>query len=86
MRAFELLSHLAPVQLVFLALFAATWLIGANIVVAFHYRRLGKPWWYGFRPFVFPFKEFNAKEWSMLAALAVLALTFGATAIELGHK
>ncbi len=86
MRASELLSNLAPAQLVFITLFAATWLIGGNIVIALHYRRLGKPWWHGFRPFAFPFKDFNTKEWTMLAVLAALALTFGAIAIELGQS
>jgi hypothetical protein len=61
-------------QLVFLGLFAATWLIGGNILIVFHHRRLGKPWWSGFRPFAFPFKNFNGSEWLALMALGALSL------------
>jgi hypothetical protein len=44
-------------QMVFLALFAGTWLIGGNILVARHYKRLGKSPWSGFKPFAFPFED-----------------------------
>jgi hypothetical protein len=71
------------VQIIFLGLFAATWLIGANVLVAQHYRRMGKSPWSGFQPFAFPFKDFNAKEWLTLFALAVLSLSFGAIALSL---
>jgi hypothetical protein len=63
---------------------AATWLIGGNVVVAFHYRRLGQPMWSGFKPFRFPFLRFNAVEWLLLAALmaASFALCIGAISID----
>jgi hypothetical protein len=67
-------------QLVFICLFAATWLIGGNVVVARHYRRMGKSVWSGFKPFAFPFRNFNASEWLSLLALAALSLTFAAIA------
>jgi hypothetical protein len=65
---------------------AATWLIGGNILVACHYRRMGEPWWSGFKPFTFPLKDFNAQEWLTLLALAILSLTFGMIAISLNTK
>lgn len=74
------------VRLLFLGLFAATWLIGGNIVVARHYRRMGKSPWSGFRPFAFPFKDFNAREWLSLLALALIAFTFGAIATSLNPE
>jgi hypothetical protein len=73
-------------QIVFLGLFAATWLIGGNVLVAQHYRRMGKSPWSGFQPFAFPFKDFNAKEWLTLFALAVLSLSFGAIALSLNPQ
>jgi hypothetical protein len=73
-------------QLGFLALAAATWLGGANVLVAYHYKRTGKPAWSGFKPFAFPFRQFNAMEWLMLAGLAVLALTFIAIATSLNPQ
>jgi hypothetical protein len=69
-------------QVVLLIVAAATWLIGGNLLVAWHYRRRGKSPWSGFRPFAFPFKDFDATEWLALAALAVLALALGAIAIS----
>jgi len=53
----------------------ASWLIGANILVASHYRRVGKPWWSGFKPFAFPFNDFNAREWLVLLGLLVMSLS-----------
>jgi hypothetical protein len=59
-------ANMPPLQLLFFFLFAATWLVGGNVLVAFHYRRLGKPWWSGFKPFAFPFRRFNSREWLIL--------------------
>jgi len=53
----------------------ASWLIGANILVASHYRRVGKPWWSGFKPLAFPFNDFNAREWLVLLGLLVVSLS-----------
>jgi len=71
-------------QLVFLLLFMATWLIGVNILVAFHYKRMGKHWATVFKLFSFPLKDFNAKEWFSLFALAVVAMAFGIAGISYG--
>ncbi len=79
--AFEMMP---PLQLLFLCLFAATWLIGGNVLVAFHYRRLGKPWWSGLKPFAFPLRHFNKQEWLVLLALFITAFTFGVIALACG--
>jgi hypothetical protein len=73
-------------QMIFLALFAGTWLIGGNILVARHYKRVGKSPWSGFKPFAFPFTNFNAKEWLALALLAAVSLTFGAIALSINGR
>ena len=41
---FALFSAMPIGQLVLMGLFAATWLIGGNVLVAFHYKRVGKHW------------------------------------------
>lgn len=82
----EIFANMPRLQLVFLGLLAATWLIGGNIVVARHYRRMGKPAWSGFEPFAFPFKDFNAREWLSLLVLAIASLAFGAIAMSLNPK
>ena len=69
-------------QILFLGLAAVTWLIGGNILVATHYKRIGKPWFSGFRPFAFPFGNFNLKEWLILFGLAVLTFAFGIIGIS----
>ena len=71
-------------QLILIALFMATWLIGGNILIAMHYKRVGKHWASGFKPFAFPFKNFNAKEWFLLFLLAVVAMSFGVAGISYG--
>lgn len=81
----EVSALFAPVpgmQLFLLGISAAVWLVGGNILVAFHYRRLGKSIWSGFRLSAFPFKDFNEKEWLILAVLAAISLTFGRMAIS----
>jgi len=72
----KVLQNNSPVTLIFILLAAITWLGGGNLLVARHYRRMGKPPWSGFKPFAFPFKDFNAKEWSILFLLAVLTFVF----------
>jgi len=74
----HIFDGMSRLGVLFLGLAAMTWLVGGNILVASHYRRLGKSPWSGFRPFAFPFKNFNAKEWAILAVLLVSAFTLGA--------
>lgn len=82
----RIFSAMPGLQLLFLALAAVTWLGGANILVAYHYKRVGKPAWSGFKPFAFPFRHFNAKEWLILAGLAALVLTLGGFSISLNPR
>lgn len=62
--------------LILLGLGMAVWLIGGNILVAWHYRRMGKSPWSGLKPFAFPFRDFNSREWAILGALATTSLVF----------
>jgi len=82
----EPFANMPGLQLLFLFLFAASWLIGGNIVVARHYRRIGKSAWSGFKPLALPFKDFNAREWRSLLVLALVSLIFAAIAISLSPK
>jgi hypothetical protein len=71
----------SAVTLIFLALGMGVWLIGGNLLVASHYRHIGKPAWSGLKPFAFPFKDFNRREWSMLAVLFIASMTLFGFAI-----
>ena len=52
----------------------AVWIVGGNLLVASHYRRVGKSTWSGLRPFAFPFRHFNSREWLTFVALAITSL------------
>ena len=77
----QILAAMPGLQLVFLLLAAVTWLGGGNILVAYHYKRVGKSPWAGFKPFAF-----NAREWLILAGLAALAFTFCGFAMSLNPR
>ena len=83
---FQMFTAMPAGQLVFIGLFAATWLIGGNVLVALHYKRLGKPWYSSLKPFAFPFKDFNSKEWLVLVLLAGMSLCFGMVAVGWNGK
>ena len=70
----KVLTNNSRSTLILMALAGATWLIGGNVVVMMHYRRLGKPPRSGFRPFASPFSKFSFKEWCSLALVAMVAL------------
>lgn len=72
--------------LILLGLAALIWLIGGNVLIALHYRRIGRSIWSGFKPFAFPFKNFNVWEWLCLVGLAIAALTIMALAIVVNSK
>ena len=82
----RIFSAMPGLQLLFLVLAAVTWLGGGNILVAYHYRRVGKPAWSGFKPFAFPFKHFNGKEWLILVGLAARTFTFAGFAMSLNPR
>ena len=79
-------ARMPRLQLLYLILFAFTWIVGGNVVAALHSRRLGKPWWSGFRPFAFPFRDYNRWEWLVLGCLAAAAMTFIGLALSLNSK
>ena len=72
-------------QVILLALVAAIWIGGGNLLFHFHNRRLGKKWWQAMNPLDPPFKDFNSQEWSILVALVVVSLGLIALAISIGQ-
>jgi hypothetical protein len=76
----------SPITLMLVSLGAVTLLVGGNVLVAMHYRRVGKSIWSGFKPFAFPFKDFNRWEWLWFGLLAVVALTLMGLGIELNQR
>ena len=82
----SLVNNNSAMTLLFVALGMACWLIGGNVLVAFHYRRIGKPLWSGLRPFAFPFAHFNAQEWVFLIVLLVVSLSLFAVGLSFGGQ
>jgi hypothetical protein len=72
--------------LILIVIAMAIWLIGGNVVVALHYRRVGKSIWSGFKPFAFPFRNFKVWEWVCLAGLAMAGLTVMGLAIVFNYE
>jgi hypothetical protein len=81
----KVLTNNSPATLLLIILANATWLVGGNLLVAKHYRRLGKSPWAGFKPFAFPFAKFNAREWGILAILVVMTFTLFILAMFVDH-
>ena len=78
----KVVENNSTATLVLVLLGIGVWLVGGNMLVARHYRRLGKPSWSGFKPFAFPFTDFDAKEWATLFALAIVSLSLFGLAVS----
>jgi hypothetical protein len=73
-----------PTALVLIGLAAVFWVVGGNILIAFHYRRRGVSWWGRLKPSNFAFVHFNGREWLILLILAILSLGCGFSAVVIG--
>lgn len=82
----KVVANNSVVTLVLVVLAACTWLIGGNLLVAKHYRRVGKSPLSGFKSFAFPFFDFNAREWGILLLLAVVTLVFALAGLLLNVR
>lgn len=72
-------------QLILLAMVAAIWIGGGNLLFHYHNRRVGKKWWQAMNPLDPPFKDFNSREWLVLGGLVVVSLGLMAIAISIGQ-
>lgn len=77
---FSSFAAMPPLQLVLLGLSAVTWLIGGNLLIHFHRKRIGKQHFSE----VHPWKYFNAKEWLTFVLLFFIACSFGIMALAYG--
>ena len=72
-------------QVILLAMVAAVWIGGGNLLFHLHNRRLGKKWWQAMNPLDPPFKDFSSREWSILVVLVIVSLGLMALAISVGQ-
>lgn len=84
----DILSALTTMPLgqqILLVLFAVTWIVGGNVLVMFHSKRIGKQWYETFTNPGWPFKDFNKAEWTILIVLAITSMAFGMAGINYGR-
>lgn len=82
-KASELLASMPPLQVALLVAAGAVWIVGGNILLYFHNRRLGKSWWQALNPLEPLFKDFTRHEWAILGCLVVITMSLAASALLL---
>jgi hypothetical protein len=75
-------SKLNTWQIGFIACAAITWIGGLNVLLNFHRKRTGKPWWVMINPFSPMFRDFDRSEWKIFAGLLIVSLAFGVAALS----
>jgi hypothetical protein len=76
---------MVEIQIALAVLFLAFTGVASNAVVAMHCRRVGKPVRRSLRdPADFPLRDFNTREWLMLAGVLVISAGIGLLALLLG--
>jgi hypothetical protein len=73
-------------QVLFLSGAGCVWIIGGNVLMYRHTKRMGRSFWSILNPFKPQFRDFTGREWASLAALAVVTLLLGVIAINLGAQ
>lgn len=76
-------QELTWTQVVLLILAGATWMGGGSMLWFRHTKRMGRSFWSAMNPLQPQFRDFTGTEWAVLGALAVVALSLGAIAINL---
>jgi hypothetical protein len=87
----ELPTDFAPpqlswVQIVLLSAAGCLWLVGGNVLMYRHTKRMGRPFWSILNPFKPQFRDFTGYEWASLGALVVVTLLLAALAMNLGTQ
>jgi hypothetical protein len=81
-------EHAAPqlswIQVLLMSVAGGLWIIGGNVLMYRHTKRMGRSFWSILNPFQPQFRDFTGREWASLAVLAVGTLLLGAVAMSLG--
>jgi hypothetical protein len=86
-RTLQALASMSDKQAALVVLFFVFSLVAGNGVVALHYRRVGKPVLRSLlSPTSFPFLNFNAREWLMLAGVFVSSMAIIMLAVLWGGR
>lgn len=75
-------QSLSWVQVFLLSAAGCLWVIGVNVLMYRHTRRMERPFWSILNPFKPQFRDFSRREWASLVVLAMVSLLLGALAIN----
>jgi hypothetical protein len=78
--------QLSWVQVLLLSAAGCLWLVGGNVLMYRHTKRMGRSFWSILNPFKPQFRDFTGYEWASLVALAVVTLLLAGLAMNLGPE
>jgi hypothetical protein len=78
--------QLSWLQILLLSAAGGLWIIGGNILMYRHTRRMGRSFWSILNPFKPQFRDFTGREWASLAFLAVTTLLLAVLAMNLAPR
>lgn len=78
--------QLSWVQTGLLSAAGCLWLVGGNVLMYRHTKRMGRSFWSILNPFKPQFRDFTGYEWASLGALVVVSLLLAGLAMNLGTQ
>lgn len=75
--------QLSWIQVLLLSAAGCLWLIGGNVLMYRHTKRMGRSYWSILNPFKPQFRDFTAREWASLVVLVAVTLLLAALAMSL---
>ncbi|PKO78699.1 MAG: hypothetical protein CVU21_01775 [Betaproteobacteria bacterium HGW-Betaproteobacteria-15] len=75
--------QLSWIQVLLLSAAGCLWLIGGNVLMYRHTKRMGRSYWTILNPFKPQFRDFTAREWASLVVLLAVNLLLAALAMNL---
>ncbi len=78
--------QLSWIQIILLSVAGGLWLVGGNVLMYLHTKRMGRSFWSILNPFKPQFGDFTRYEWASLGALVVVTLLLGGLAMSLGAQ
>lgn len=79
-------QQLSWIQVLLLSSAGCLWLVGGNLLMYRHTKRMGRSYWSILNPFKPQFRDFTGREWASLAVLVVATLLLAASVMNLGPQ
>ena len=78
--------QLSWLQAIILSVAGGIWIVGGNVLMYRHTKRMGRSFWSILNPFKPQFRDFTGREWGSLGLLVVTSLLLAMLAINLGPQ